>query len=106
MTARGSGTAWGAVRAVGRVELRRRWATLVVLGLVAGLAGAVVVGAVGLASRTGSAYSRLVTASGIEDARVMVLDPAQTPAITSLPEVEAAWPSVSMVGKLDVDDLV
>ncbi|NHC16003.1 ABC transporter permease [Motilibacter deserti] len=102
----GTRTAWGAVRAVGRVELRRRWAGIVLVGLVAGLAGAVVIGAFALAARTSSAYSRLVDASSAEDARVMVLDPAQVPAVTRLPQVESAWSSLTTVGKLADDDLV
>ncbi|HYJ77355.1 MAG TPA: hypothetical protein VEX89_02225, partial [Actinomycetes bacterium] len=61
-----------AVRTVARTELRRRWVSMLVLGLVAGLVGSVVAGATGVARRTATAYDRLVAATHLDDARVLV----------------------------------
>ena len=76
MSARVS-TSWGAVGTVARHELRRRGVALVLLGLAAGLLGAVVIGALATARRTATAYERLEQASAIDDVRALVFgDPA------------------------------
>jgi hypothetical protein len=84
--------AWGAVLALARVELRRSWRTLVVLGLLAGLAGGVVIAAVALADRTATAPARLRAAVHVDDARVLWYgDRAISAQVAELPMVQRAW---------------
>lgn len=83
----------GAVAAVAARELRRTWRFQIAAGLAAGLLGAVVVGTLAVARRTATAVDRLVEASAVEDARVMVFagDPALPGQIAALPGVDQAW---------------
>ncbi|MCW0212090.1 MAG: ABC transporter permease [Pseudonocardia sp.] len=78
-----------AVLAVARAELRRRHRALLLVALVMGLAGGIVLGAVGLAERTVSAYPRLVDAVRLDDVRASV--PSDQPrfaeAVPTLPGV-------------------
>jgi hypothetical protein len=84
--------AWGAVLALARVELRRSWRTLVVLGLLAGLAGGVVIAAVALGERTATAPARLRAAVHVDDARVLWYgDRATSARVAELPMVKRAW---------------
>lgn len=85
-------SAAGAVRAIARAELRRRWRALVGLGLLAGFVGGFVVGAAVVARRTATAYDRLEVATKVEDVRVQVYggrDLAER--ITALPSVRQSW---------------
>ena len=83
-----------AIRLWARTELRRRWRTLVVLGILAGLAGGIVLAAVAGARRTATAYDRYREAVDAPDAIVfgtqVGLVPADYSAVRALPEVEAA----------------
>jgi putative ABC transport system permease protein len=101
MAADGAATpAWGAVRAIARVELRRRWRSLVVLGVLAGLVAAVAIGALSMARRSATAHERLEAVTHIDDARIAMyggLDPA---AVETLPQVASAWTSQGAVGQL------
>lgn len=92
----------GAVRAVARAELRVRWRGLVVLGLLAGLAGGLVLGTAVAADRTASAHARLVDAVGLDDARVLVASdqPELAAAVARLPGVERAWTSRTWVAQI------
>ncbi|HET6257497.1 MAG TPA: ABC transporter permease [Pseudonocardia sp.] len=81
----------GAVRAVARAELRTGWRGLLALGLLFGLVGGMVLGAVALAERTATAYPRLVQAVGLDDARVLVP--------TDQPELAAAVPTLPGVAQ-------
>jgi putative ABC transport system permease protein len=87
------GFAWGAVRLMARAELRVRWRGLVVLGLLLGLVGGVVLASVAVAARTATAYSRLVSAVGLDDARVLVpvARPGVAKALPMLPGVIESW---------------
>jgi putative ABC transport system permease protein len=90
--------------AVGRVagsELRRRWRSMVVLGLLAGLVGSVVAGASAVALRTATAYDRLVAATHLDDARVIVFsDDIDVDRIARFPGVTESWQSQQVIGQL------
>jgi putative ABC transport system permease protein len=101
----GRSVAGGAIFSVARRDLRRHWRTLVVLGILAGLVGGAVVGALAVARRTATAYDRLARASGLEDVRVRVLDPADVPSVRRLPEVQTAWTSQLAVGRLEGEEV-
>jgi hypothetical protein len=93
---------WPAVLAVARAEVRRRWRTLLLIGILAGFVGATAVGALGVARRTTTAYDRLGAATGIDDARgsVLVHDDL-VEEITTLPEVTERWTGRTGVAQLD-----
>lgn len=99
MTAAGA-VGWHAVRAVARAERRTRG--LLVLAVLAGLVAAVVAGSAALAERTATAYPRLVSAVGLDDARVLV--PADQPdlvaAVPGLPGVDRAWTAGTWVARV------
>ena len=86
-----------------RHELRRRGVALVLLGLAAGLLGAVVIGALATARRTATAYERLEQASAIDDVRALVFgDPGPgRPTSAALPGVTASWTAAMAVGRVD-----
>ena len=88
MTAMGS-----AIRLWARTELRNRWRTLVVLGIVAGLAGGLVLAAVAGSRRTATAFDRYREATAAPDAIVfgtqVNLIGADYRAVMALPEVIA-----------------
>jgi hypothetical protein len=74
-----------------RREITARWRALVVLGVLAGLAGGITLAAVAGARRTASAYARYRQATAASDAivfttQVGVLDPDFAP-VRRLPEV-------------------
>lgn len=89
--------------AVARAELRTRWRSLLVLGLVCGLAGGAALGAVALAQRTATAYPRLVEAVHLDDARVVVPDdqPGLTAAVPGMPGVAQAWTTDGWVAQVE-----
>jgi hypothetical protein len=88
------GVPWAAVRAVARVELRTRWRSLVVVGLLAGLVAGVVAAAAAVATRTATAYDRLVAASHLDDGRVLIFSDSVKPAeVERLPGVVKSWRS-------------
>jgi putative ABC transport system permease protein len=90
-----------AVRTVARTELRRRWVSMLVLGLLAGLVGSVVAGASGVARRTATAYDRLVAATHLDDARVLVFsDDIDVDRIAHFPGVVESWQSQQVIGQL------
>ena len=61
-----------AVWIVARRDLRRRWATLVLIGVMGGLAVGAAAGALTAARRTATAYDRLEDATRVEDALLLV----------------------------------
>jgi len=77
-----------------RNEVARRWKTLVVLGVLAGLVGGLAVAAVAGARRTDTAYERFREATGRADAIVfgtlVGIFPADYTPVRNLPEVEDA----------------
>jgi putative ABC transport system permease protein len=93
----------GAVVLVARAELRTRWRGLVGLGLLLGLVGGVVLGAVAVGDRTASAYARLAAATGLADAQVL-LPAAHTTvvdAVPHLPGVTASWTPVAWIAQVN-----
>jgi putative ABC transport system permease protein len=97
------GAALHAVVLVARAELRTRWRGLVGLGLLLGLVGGVVLGAVAVADRTDSAYARLASANGLADAQVL-LPAAHTTvfdAVPRLPGVTASWTPVGWTAQVN-----
>jgi putative ABC transport system permease protein len=95
--------AMGAVRLVMRAELRTRWQGLVTLGLLLGLVGGVVLGAVAVTDRTASAYARLAAATGLADAQVL-LPAARTTvfdAVPDMPGVSASWTPVTWIAQVN-----
>ena len=98
--------AWRAITALGGVELRRAWRTLVVLGVLAGLAGGVVLAALALGRRTQTAPDRLRAAVQLDDARVLVFgDQALGRRIAALPMVERSWTAQSLVAQVEGEDV-
>ena len=74
---------------------------MVVLGLLAGLVGSVVAGASAVALRTATAYDRLVAATHLDDARVLVFsDDIDVDRIARFPGVTESWQSQQVIGQL------
>jgi hypothetical protein len=63
-------TAWSAVRMLARHELRSRWRSVVLLGIASGIFFGGALATVAVLVRADSAYDRMVTATGLADARV------------------------------------
>lgn len=90
-----------AIRAVARHEWSRRWPTLLVLGLVAGVLGGLVISTVALARRTASAPDRLFAAVAPGDAEVQIFgDPSLAATAAGLPGVAGAWPARLAVARV------
>ena len=90
----------GVVLLLARGELRRRWAAILLLGLLAGVVGGVVLGAATGARRTGTAFDRLAERSGAPDATVLLVGRRQLlDEILAAPEVGEAWPAHVSVGR-------
>ena len=77
----------GAVWLTARGEVRQRWRSLLALGLLGAVLGAVVVGAVAGARRTSTAYDRLVEATALWDVEIALADDESIEAIRALPSV-------------------
>jgi len=79
-----------------RAELRARWRSWVVLGLLAGATAGIVAAGIAGARRTDSALPRYIAASGSIDAAVLANDPTfdakQRGAVAALPEVRQTFP--------------
>src|SRR5690242_8175509 len=99
----GSGTALGAVTLVARAELRTRWRGLVGLGLLLGLVGGIVLGAIAVSARTATAYARLAAATGLADAQVLLPAVHTTvfDAVPHLPGVTASWTPVTWTAQVN-----
>jgi putative ABC transport system permease protein len=92
---------WTAVRALARTELRRHWRSLVALGVLAGIVGAVVTGAAALARRTSSAHDRLAASAHLDDARISLTSDAVSPReLESLPGVRQVWVTRQVIGQV------
>jgi putative ABC transport system permease protein len=98
-----SGGALGAIRLVARAELRTRWLGLVALGLLFGLVGGVVLGAVAVADRTTTAYERLADATGLADAQAMLPAARSTvfDAVPRMPGVTDSWTPLTWVAQVN-----
>lgn len=90
----------GAIGLVARSLLRRRWAGLVLVGLIAAITGAAIAGAATAARRTATAYPRLEAASGLGDALAIVNGgPELTEALLELPQVAEARLGTFLIGE-------
>jgi hypothetical protein len=91
------------VRLATRAELRTGRLGLLGLGVLLGLVGGIVLASVAVAERTGTAYTRLVAAVGLDDARVVVPAgrPAVLEALPSLPGVTRSWVANAWVARVD-----
>jgi hypothetical protein len=87
----------GVVALIARAELRQRWRSLAFLGLLGGIVGAVVLGALIGARRTGTAFDRLVDSTSFWDAEVIAED-AEVAKAVELDEVDTTWPLSVKVG--------
>ena len=87
-----AGSAAGPVVAIARSEVRSRWLGLVLIGLLAGVVGAVAISGIALARRTTTAYDRLGEATKVDDARgTCCATPSCVDEITDLPIVTDSW---------------
>ena len=89
-----------AARLLARAELRRRWRSLVVLGVLAGLVCGVVLAAVLGARRTATAFDRLRSTTAYWDAELEDVPEGLVDDITSLPQVEEHWLQSFDVGRV------
>jgi len=91
-----------AVVALARAELRRAWRSLLLIGLLAGFVGATVIGSLALARRTTTAYERLSQATGMDDARGLVVHHLDLiDEIVRLPAVTAHWTGRMSIAQVD-----
>jgi putative ABC transport system permease protein len=91
-----------AIRVIARNELRRGWKSLVVVGVLAGLVGAMAISTISLARRTATAYTRLSAATSLEDARGRSFgDASLVDRVVELPEVVERWTGSVAVGQLE-----
>jgi hypothetical protein len=92
---------------IARAEWRARWTSLLLIGLLGGLAGAMVVGSAGLARRTATADARLSVATTADDVRSLVVggDRAATLALgeeaVELPGVARGRVALGTVGRIE-----
>lgn len=89
-----------AARLLARAELRRRWRSFVVLGVLAGLVCGVVLGALLGARRTATAFDRLRSTTAYWDAELEAVPEELVDDITSLPQVEDHWLQSFDVGRV------
>jgi putative ABC transport system permease protein len=90
-----------AIAAVAGSQLRRRWRSLVVLGLLAGLIGGAATAAVAGARRSSTAYDRLVEATAFPDAFIQLIEPGPglIERVGASPAVERSVPAIFAVGR-------
>ena len=92
---------------IARSELRTRWVSIVLVGLLAGLTGGVVAGAGTVARRTATADARLANATNADDVRSLIVGgtPEATVAIgaqaLALPQVERGRVALGGVARID-----
>jgi putative ABC transport system permease protein len=86
---------------IARSELRRRWRSVVALGVLAGVVAAGALGLASVARRTTTAPDRLDAATHAPDAAVLVVgDRALADEVAALASVEASWVGTIGVGRL------
>jgi hypothetical protein len=96
------GSAVSPVLAIARSEIRSRWRALVLIGLLAGVVGALAIGGVSLARRTTTAYDRLGDATNVDDAQGSITRHGDLlDDIVELPMVEEDWTGQISVAQLE-----
>ena len=100
-----AGSSVGPVVTIARSEVRTRWLSLVLIGLLAGVVGAVAISGVALARRTTTAYDRLGEETEVDDARGGVLRyPELVDELTELPVVTDSWVGGFGIAKIEGDN--
>lgn len=92
---------WPALRAVTRSELRGAWRNLVLIGLVAGIAGSAAVGALSVSRRTATAYDRLGALTSVDDVRGQANVDEVVKDIIGLPGVTDSWTGRMGIAQLE-----
>ncbi|MBV9409998.1 MAG: FtsX-like permease family protein [Acidimicrobiia bacterium] len=90
-----------AVMRLARARLRRRWPTLVTLGLLGGVVGATVTGALVGGRRTDTAYSRMLAEIRPPDAVVVLFGDTDPTPVARIPDVRSSWTLRSVVARID-----
>ena len=93
---------WAAIGSITRSEIRGAWRTLVLVGLIAGIAGSATLGALVVSRRTTTAYERLGTQTRGADAHGVALVDALVDDIVGLPSVAEEW--TGRVGIAQIED--
>src|SRR5262245_45207736 len=94
------------LRQLARVELRRAWTTMIVLGVLAGVGAGIALASVQVARRSSTAYARLEAASGAPDAIVLgIASGVDDDDLARLPEVDRVWAGRTGVGEIQGDRL-
>ncbi|HUP73341.1 MAG TPA: FtsX-like permease family protein [Acidimicrobiales bacterium] len=97
---------------IARSELRARWVSVLFIGLLAGLTGAVVVGAGTVARRTATADDRLAVATDADDVRSLIFGGTRETTLAigreaiALPQVERGRVTLGGIARIDVPGLV
>ena len=90
------------VFAIARSELRSRWRALALIGLLAGLVGALAISGVSLARRTTTAYDRLGEATNVDDAQGSITGHGDLlDDIVGLPTVSDSWTGQISVAQIE-----
>ena len=97
-----AGSPVGPVVAIARSEIRSRWLGLVLIGLLAGVVGAVAISGLALARRTTTAYDRLGEVTAVDDGRGSVTSHLDLlDEIAALPMVTESWLGGVAIGKVE-----
>ncbi|MBL7500697.1 ABC transporter permease [Frankia sp. CNm7] len=93
----------GALGMVARAQLRRRWLSLLAIGLLVGFVGAVIGGAASVARRTATAHERLERATNVADLQIVLAPVPELAARAAsvIPDVQAVWVTSASVARLD-----
>jgi hypothetical protein len=93
-----------ALRHLARFELRRSWATMLVLGLLAGIGAGVALSAGQVARRSSTAYERLEVESGAPDVVVLgIAGGVGDGDIAAIRQVDKVWSGRTGIGALEGD---
>ena len=93
---------------IARSELRARWVSLLLIGLLAGLTGGIAVGACAVARRTATADDRLVAATNADDVRSIIVGGTRDATLAigqeaiGLPQVERGRVALGGVARVAV----
>lgn len=97
---------------IARSELRARWVSLVLIGLLAGLTGGVLVGAGTVARRTATADERLAAATNADDVRSLIFGGTREATLAigaeaiALPEVARGRVALGGIARLELSGIV
>jgi|GEM_PF-1324637 len=94
---------FGAARMIALEQLRRRWPSLIALGLLVGLVGGVVGGAAALTRRTGTAPARLERATKVPDLQITIPSGPglAARAASVVPGLESVWVTAASAARVE-----